>query len=239
MRFWLSSRKHEPDEFWGTVKTNLQACKIRLVFVADVIPPELRRIIEFLNENMDPPEVLGVEVRQFVGEGLKSLVPRVVGQTETALTKKQSGTKREAIGTDDFWLAFRTSLTEEQLRAAERIVEWSRSRGLIDNFKRSSSFVACIPVLRCGERSYYPISMNSRGEVSIQMLWLRKHPPFDNNDAREELRRRLAELPGFKLGEKGMLGFPKVPLESLADPEDGRQFTATLDWMVEQLRRRT
>lgn len=55
-------------EFWLKVKTNLEAGRIRLLFVADAIPPELRRIIEFLNKQMNPAEVLGVELRQFVGQ---------------------------------------------------------------------------------------------------------------------------------------------------------------------------
>ena len=40
---------------------------MRLVFLADEIPSELRRIVEFLNQQMDPAEVLAVEVRQFIG----------------------------------------------------------------------------------------------------------------------------------------------------------------------------
>ncbi len=71
------------DEFWLNVKTNLQARRIRLVFVADIIPAELRRVVEFLNEQMDPAEVLAIEVKQFIGEGMKTLVPRVLGQTES------------------------------------------------------------------------------------------------------------------------------------------------------------
>lgn len=51
-----------PDLFWENVKTNLQANKIRLIFIADDISQELRRIIEFLNENMSFVEVLGVEI---------------------------------------------------------------------------------------------------------------------------------------------------------------------------------
>src|SRR6266508_697252 len=53
----------EPDQFWQAVKVNLQAGRVRLVFVADRIPPELRRVIEFLNAQMDPAEVLGVEIK--------------------------------------------------------------------------------------------------------------------------------------------------------------------------------
>ena len=40
--------------YWSQVKTNLMAGRIRLVFVADAIPAELQRIIEFLNRQMDP-----------------------------------------------------------------------------------------------------------------------------------------------------------------------------------------
>src|SRR5262245_45008849 len=76
------------EDFWQLVKTNLRAGRIRMVFVADVIPPELRRVVEFLNSQMDPAEVLAVEIKQFVGQGLKTLVPRVIGQTVEAKRKK-------------------------------------------------------------------------------------------------------------------------------------------------------
>lgn len=69
----------DPEEFWQRVKTNLQAGRVRLVFVADHIPPELRRVVEFLNTQMDPAEVLALEIEQFVGSGLTTLVPRIIG----------------------------------------------------------------------------------------------------------------------------------------------------------------
>ena len=81
----------DPDEFWRRVKTNLQAGKIRMLFVADVIPAELRRIVEFVNAQMDPAEVLAVEIKHFVGPGLKTLVPRVIGQTAEAEGRKSTG----------------------------------------------------------------------------------------------------------------------------------------------------
>lgn len=50
----------DQDEFWQKTKTNLQAGKIRLVFVADIIAPELKRIIEFLNGSWIRPKCLGL-----------------------------------------------------------------------------------------------------------------------------------------------------------------------------------
>ena len=80
----------EPEEFWQRVADNLKSGRIRMVFVADHLPPELVRVIEFLNEQMSPAEVLGVEVPQFVGEGHQVLVPRVIGRTTTAVAAKQT-----------------------------------------------------------------------------------------------------------------------------------------------------
>ena len=45
-------------------------------------------MVEFLNETMDPVEVLALEVRQYVGEQHKALVPRVFGQTASAQRRK-------------------------------------------------------------------------------------------------------------------------------------------------------
>ena len=78
-------------DFWGDVKTNLQAGRIRLVFVADSIPKELQRIVEFLNRQMDPAEVFAVGVRRFGGDGAQTLVPRVLGQTMAADARRSRG----------------------------------------------------------------------------------------------------------------------------------------------------
>ena len=76
------------EEFWEQVKTNLQAGKIRLVFVADIIPTELITIVEFLNKQMDPAEVLAIEMKQYMSEGLTTIVPRLVGQTAEVRMRK-------------------------------------------------------------------------------------------------------------------------------------------------------
>lgn len=85
------------DEFWERVGVNLQARKLRLVFVADEIPSELRRVIEFLNEQMSTTEVLGLEVRQFIERGgtRQTLVPQLIGQTEAARGAKTKAAPSE------------------------------------------------------------------------------------------------------------------------------------------------
>ena len=84
----------DADSFWSSVAEHLQAGKVRMVFVADLIPPELQRIIEFLNEHMSAIDVLGVEVRQYVGPGRRTLVPRVIGLTGAAQQAKAAAVQR-------------------------------------------------------------------------------------------------------------------------------------------------
>ena len=62
----------DAETFWQQVAANLNAGRIRLVFVADEIPRELRRVVEFLNEQMRA-DVIAIEVKQYVGEGVKTL----------------------------------------------------------------------------------------------------------------------------------------------------------------------
>ena len=86
----------DPDSeaFWARVKGNLQAGRIRMLFVADRIPPELRKVVEFMNVQMRPAEVLAVELRQYQGGGLRTLAPIVLGQTQEAIEQKASASAK-------------------------------------------------------------------------------------------------------------------------------------------------
>ena len=68
----------DANEFWQRVETNLRAARLRLLFVADGIPDELTRVVEFMNEQMSGIEVLAVEIKQFRGAAGQTLVPRVI-----------------------------------------------------------------------------------------------------------------------------------------------------------------
>lgn len=87
----------EIESFWDKVEHNLSSGFVRLVFIADTIPPELRRLVEFLNEKMKDVEVLAVEVKQFIGEGQKAIVPRLIGLTESAREQKRTATTRSEL----------------------------------------------------------------------------------------------------------------------------------------------
>ena len=78
------------ESYWSKVGENIRSGRVRLLFVADKLPSELRRVIEFLNEKMATIDVLGVELVQYIGSDFKALVPKVVGLTEIIRQTKQA-----------------------------------------------------------------------------------------------------------------------------------------------------
>jgi len=119
------------EAFWETVETNLRNRRVRLIFVADSTPKELRRLVEFLNDEMTNVEVLAVELKQFQGKGQKqkALVPRVVGLTESARSaKERSSRKRKRSITPDEFLS---KCDQETRSFFARVLELAADRGHI------------------------------------------------------------------------------------------------------------
>jgi hypothetical protein len=85
----------DSSEYWKRLETNLAAGRVRLVFLADTLPQPLVRVIEFLNEQMSPAEVLGVEVKQYISDSQTAYVPRVVGRTSRAIDQKETVAGRQ------------------------------------------------------------------------------------------------------------------------------------------------
>src|SRR5690606_1395605 len=102
-----------------------RAGRVRMVFVADAIPDDLRPIVEFLNEQMNPAEVLAVEVKQYVAEnhGWRTLAPTVYGRTAAAAAK--SAVARPSLS------ELRDS-ADEDVRALWTLLEqWADEEGII------------------------------------------------------------------------------------------------------------
>lgn len=79
------------EAFWRRVENNLRSGDMLLVIVADAIPRELSRIVEFMNEQMRA-SVQAVELRWYVSDnGAKTLVPRIIGATERGSANKPVG----------------------------------------------------------------------------------------------------------------------------------------------------
>lgn len=222
------------ETFWDRVKTNLQAGKIRMLFVADRIPSELQRIVEFLNEQMDPAEVLAVEVKQYVGEGLKTLVPRVIGQTAAAQSQR-SGGPRQSKQWDE--ASFFDACKPERAKAARKILDWTKDRGIPVRWGKGANSGSFIPTYQQSGIAYQPVSVWTSGHVEFNFKYLYQEPPF--NSQAEKLQPALDQIntiEGVQLGPEVFEKQPSIFLEKLQEDEKVETLLKALDWIIDQIK---
>jgi len=225
------------EEFWQQVKTNLQAKRIRLLFVADVIPLELRRIVEFLNEQMDPAEVLAIELRQFEGKDLKVLVPTVYGQTQEAARKRGGGGQRW----DDMSLFDKLAETvgAKELQVARQIFEWMRKDGKRDLiFGTGKENGSVYPAFKPSGVSINPVYLSSDGKLWFQFGSLENKPVFGPIDARRALMQQFNAINNVEFTDADLAKFRGIPLSTITlDPHGLTKILAALTWMEQQIER--
>lgn len=225
------------DDYWARVKTNLQAGRIRLIFVADVIHPELRRIVEFLNGQMDPAEVLAIEIRQFTAGKMRTLVPRVIGQTAEA-EKKKPRAAGEQWTEERFFRELEGRCGRDVVGAARRLLQWGREH--TDDWiawgsgKKDGSF---IPVFEDAEGTrHYPFAVWTYGRLEFQFQYLKNKAPFDEGRVRQEFLKRLNAVPGVSLPANSIERRPAIPLAVLKPPAAMAQLLSALEWCATQVR---
>lgn len=225
----------DPAQFWQGVKTNLQAGKVRLVFVADIIPQELRRVVEFLNGQMDPAEVLAIEIRQYVGQNLKTLVPRVVGQTANAEQKKTAGDADiRQWDEDGFFQELTARKGDEAAHVARQILDWAKAHGLRIWFGKGKKDGSFFPLLDYKGTTYWLMAVWTYGRVDIQFQYMAG--PFATDAGRLAVLQRLNAIPGLTLAANTITRRPSIPLQTLAEPSRIQQFLAVFDWMISEIK---
>lgn len=225
----------DAEAFWQQVQTNLQAGKVRMVFVADQVPQELQRIVEFLNGQMNPAEVLALEVRQFSGSGLRTLVPRVLGQTAAALQKK-AVRQRSTVRWDE--ASFIARLEEqgfaEEALVVRRVLEWADQDAVTVGWgggERHGSFKL---QHRTNGTNYQLCYLWAHNAVGLPFHWLRERQPFVSQEKRLELLNRLNRIPGIDIPLDKIDSSPGFEITVLTDEPVLRAFLEELTWMVRE-----
>ena len=164
--------------FWETVESNLRAGRMRLLFVADEIPEELLRIVEFLNERMSPTEVLALELRYFAGGGYSTHIPRVLGRTLAAVAQKESAGHRAGgrrkWNRDSFLADLHDRLDESTASQIAQFLAACEHR--FELVWGSGTQAGSFTPRRPGISARGPISVFSDGRLEIKTSWLNDTP---------------------------------------------------------------
>ena len=225
----------EPEEFWQLANKNLHERNIRLLFVADEIPTELQRVVEFLNEQMDRTEVLAIEIKQFMSEvqGQRALRPRVIGQTVRGETVKSPSTVPK-MNEETFFARLAENCSPEEIETARRILKWSqensshvrwRTKSLAPIFESDSNY------------PHIPTSVSIDGRVGFNFLRMKNSGGLPD-EKRMEILQRLNSIPGINLTEDSIDRKPSFSLSTLTNDGALEQFLNLVAWTVEQVRTR-
>lgn len=226
----------DADEFWQKAKTNLQAGKVRLVFVSDNIPYELQRIVEFLNEQMDPAEVLAIEIRQYTEDKLKALVPRVIGQTSEAQKKKVSSEPREKWSEEKFIKNIEENCKVEETEFIKEILKWSKDKNLEEWWGSGKIYGTFFPVLIYRDKRYTLFSIWTNKYIEIEFNTLNNRLPEGNEAILNELLNRLNELKGVNLSADNIKKLPSLKFDVLVKNENKEKFIEIFNWFIEKIK---
>ena len=227
--------ERDSEEFWQMAETNLKERRLRLVFLADKIPSELQSIVEFLNEQMDHTEVLAIEIKHYVSQqGLRSLVPRVIGQTSKAQEVK-SGGKRKSTNEEDFFEQLKAR-SSEAADVARRILDWSRVHFTLVEWE-GASFVPKLDY--GGVYTHNPITVYGLGKfprVGVKFIRMKNRNAL-SEEQRLELLRLLNAIPGVKLKPQDIAKHPAIDMKLLARRESLEQLLKAIEWTNEEVKK--
>jgi hypothetical protein len=227
----------DQEEWWRRVEANMASGRLRLVFVADRISKELRRIVEFLNEQMRPAEVLAVEIEQYLSPGgTRTLVPRLLGDTEKARGAKAVDAGAPKLTDEDWWAAFEAQNGASAREAASRVLAWFQERGCAHTVTQAQASVA-VRVGLGGGKSVYPFFIRNTGNFELSLQYIRGVASFAPDEARLALAERFRALPGLGVQWTGKAtAWPNFPVQRVLDETGWAAFTGFADAVLSELK---
>jgi hypothetical protein len=228
--------EEDQERFWQQAGANLEAGRVRLVFVADEIPAELRRIVEFLSAQMSLAQIYALEIKQYTGQDLKTLVPRVFGGPSKTIIHPTPGRYWDE---PSFFAELAKRHSDAATDAARGILDWAKDRSLRIWWGRGAKEGCYIPMLDVGDKRHHLFSVWTYGKVAVEFVWMKTQFPFDTDVKRRELRDRLNAVPGVNIPLDKIGAEPSVSLAALKDDAVLQQFLVAFDWVIEQIKRQS
>jgi len=207
----------DSEAFWAQLGNNIAAGKLRLVFVADEFPQELRRIVEFLNRQMQQTDVFAVEVRQFVSPDQvhRTLVPRLLGKVES---KAPTGT---GAGPGQRWTnqRFNDAVGSAYVDVTARLIQYgSEVTGRDVDWGMGRDRGSVTARLVTPQHRFSLFSIYTTGELSINVGWSREYLDQAAPGLTEEFRVRTNQALSMDFSQATWeRGWPMIPLTKIEE----------------------
>ena len=228
----LEIDENSEELFWSNVENNLNVGKIRLLFVADEIPSSLKRIIEFLNNQMINTEVLGLEIKQFVSGGnTKTFVPRIVGQTSNSVAVKNKVSWNE----ESFLMAVK-EVDEELVEVCNKILEQFRSFGCDINWGNGKVTPSFVPLYRGKqENKLFAVYAYSTG-VKMEIYFKFFKEPYFTQTKKLDIKSKINEIFKTNIKDEDLTKRPSVYINPLKNEKNMKYFLDYFKIIVDDLK---
>jgi hypothetical protein len=213
------------DEYWERVATNLQAGRVRMVFVAEVIPPELERVVDFLAGQLRFAEIFAIEVKQFVGGGHTALAPRLVGRRPKPAV---------SAGPAEHWTQERFLVELDRRKGtgyaevASRLLEWGRGHGWHFWWGQGQRDGSCYFVWPTADGEFRPFSIWTDGMIWLEWVGLVSRPELISESLQMELMGKLRDA-GFASRSNGFSKYPAMTMARLQFESGFQAFTEAME----------
>ena len=197
---WLAEVLHadDPEEFWKQVEANLRSGHVRMVFVADRLPRELIRIIEFLNEQMSEAEVLGIELKQYLGHNDRRVfVPNVVGRTSRAVAVK-TGSGGTTWDLESFMSAANERRTAAEVLLVEQLLQHvERCGGYLKFGSGSTPGLSGWYLLKGEHRPIFNLNLNDPSRQAYLSFYIADLVKRLSHEQLEDALGHLEKIPAY------------------------------------------
>lgn len=214
----------DTEGFWERMDQNLRSGRLKMLFVADRIPDELATIVEFLNEHTrDHIEVRAVELRHFEGgDGLLTLVRRVVGETAQVKLRKRHSGELPPVTVEE-WLDREIGAEGTPERDGAEVwlslmAELGAETGVTS---RQGSIYARVATVDGKEA--YPLYLEDTGRANICFRYNHSRGRLANEELRRSVLNRFSDAVD-PLSTDNLKGWPAFSIERLTDPDTAARF---------------
>lgn len=224
----------QEELYWDNVISNLKLGKIRLIFAADTIPENLRRIIEFLNNQMQNAEVLGLEIKQYMSQNKQQIfVPKIIGRTLQAVETKKSPAK--SWDYDSFLEDVQRMGGDKSKDISECIIKDFKEMGCriwYGKGKIHGSIIICYDAENGKSMQLfgvYPWTKNVLCELEFHYF----KKPYDSLEMKKMLKQRFEDALGISIPPNRLNGRPSFMLDILQSSDKYNHLIAIFKEMIE------
>lgn len=250
-------------DFQESLTANLEEGKFLLLIIGDKISPNMALLTDAIHGAPGLGFQMGlVEMRLYpvvAGQDWPLVVvPDVVGRTIEKLrgvVRVRYTQERPEVSVDikddpgddppivpsqwdevSFFKAVQEGFGAAQAAAAEKILDWAKRNSLRIWWGKGSKQGSFFPMLDWKGDTNWTISVWTYGRVEIVFEKLKERPPFAAEENRQELCRRLNQIPGVSIPADRIALRPRILLSTLTNGSALEQFLKVLDWVIEEIK---